>query len=326
MCTLCRVPLTNEHVASGWHKFNQNLYDSGRMPIAEANYNLYGTSHTMSEVSIETHLREVRTSRLHCAQATNLDKECLPLHNSIEKQRLEGVAHHNEEEKRKLEGNKRNVNQWHWEESDYTTWAKQFLTKGIKKIRIDVPEGGDIRITDVSKFSGDAIVNMRKGRTFATYDFDLVVDFKAKVKDFDSKGSVVIPEISSNNKDDLEITNLKIEGNDCAERSAALKAFRAEFVSKLTAVVEAFEEQIQKIVKDPSSYEPPHGDSSESEADSSSDEEEEKENAKKEGEQSPKPAESEANPSAAASAAGAAAGAAAEEVASPSTAETPTSE
>lgn len=42
MCSLCRVSKTEEHVASGWHAFNEKLFASGRMPIPETNYNLFG--------------------------------------------------------------------------------------------------------------------------------------------------------------------------------------------------------------------------------------------------------------------------------------------
>jgi len=43
-CSLCRVTKTEEHINSGWHKFNERLFAQGKMPIAEDNYTKYGRS------------------------------------------------------------------------------------------------------------------------------------------------------------------------------------------------------------------------------------------------------------------------------------------
>lgn len=41
VCPLCRCPNTEEHQASGWHKFNANLFKDGKMPIPLSSYEAF---------------------------------------------------------------------------------------------------------------------------------------------------------------------------------------------------------------------------------------------------------------------------------------------
>lgn len=65
-CSLCRVTKTEEHITTGWHKFNEKLFKEGKMPIALDNYNNFerhrhesgdvtSTSTNLPSKAIETH-------------------------------------------------------------------------------------------------------------------------------------------------------------------------------------------------------------------------------------------------------------------------------
>ena len=161
MCSLCRVNQTEEHVASGWHAFNQRLFSSGRMPIAETNYNLYEKP---KEDAAAGKTDGGSSSSAAAAAAGAPSSSAVPV-------AAGGSA-----------GSTRNVNAWHWEEADYSRWAKVFITEQLMKIALGVPVAGEapgsITVTEVAKISGDAYVNTRKGKTFSGYEFKITIEWK----------------------------------------------------------------------------------------------------------------------------------------------------
>lgn len=88
-------------------------------------------------------------------------------------------------------------NSWHWEEGDYSEWAKDRLTELL--LAAEIP---GCKITKVSKFEGDAYINKRKGRRFAGYEIELALEWEGTVKDDDGdivltvNGKAKMPEIS----------------------------------------------------------------------------------------------------------------------------------
>ncbi len=156
-----------------------------------------------------------------------------------------------------LAANKRNVNAWHWEESDYTPWAKKIITDNLKSISIPVPGGGLITITDVTKLSGDAYVNTRKGKTFSGYEFKITIEWKGELNGFSDKGKCHLPEVSADNNLEFEITNIKLDGPEGAEKEALLKTFRSAGRKAITTALEMFHDSLTQLAKDPSSFKPP---------------------------------------------------------------------
>lgn len=131
------------------------------------------------------------------------------------------------------DANKRNVNAWHWEENDYTNWAKDVIKKKLLSVRVEQGIGNVVKVTEVSKLSGDAYVNTRKGRVFAGYEFKINLEWTGEVLDASGnvtttyKGKAHMPEVSADVDDcDFEVSSIKLEGNESPEKDALLKLFQ----------------------------------------------------------------------------------------------------
>jgi activator of HSP90 ATPase len=107
----------------------------------------------------------------------------------------------------------RNVNSWHWEESNVLPWGqnrvKELFAQGTTLVDTEdvvVVTQGDAKLT------GDAIINRRKGKVIPAYELELRVDWKATKKNGENKGEtwtgeVKAPYISEENHDeDPEVT------------------------------------------------------------------------------------------------------------------------
>lgn len=231
-CSLCRVSSTEEHLASGWHNYNVRIFDGGKMPIPETNYNLFGRT------------------RLPSGSLDDLSPigpvSCYPFPLSIcilekPKEQASGApvsagASSAPASATALEANKRNVNAWHWEENDYTNWAKDLIKRKLLGVREETAkEGprGTVFVAEVSKLSGDAYVNTRKGRTFAGYEFKASLEWTGEWRNAEGeckhsfKGKAYMPEISADVDDcDFEVANVKLEGTFGHARQAGTRIAR----------------------------------------------------------------------------------------------------
>jgi len=100
----------------------------------------------------------------------------------------------------------RNVNNWHWTESDFTGWYKEKATTLFKDLPV---ETNDItcKITSVT-FEGDASVNTRKKKTILFYEFDITLKWEGTLNatGTSGKGTIQMPYISEeNDHDDFEV-------------------------------------------------------------------------------------------------------------------------
>jgi len=96
----------------------------------------------------------------------------------------------------------KNVNNWHWTESDYTNWAKNRLAELLDGIVIDTNK---IHVTTKDcTTTGEVTVNTRKGKTILFYELDVTVKWTGEWKDEveERKGTIHLPYISEENDDD----------------------------------------------------------------------------------------------------------------------------
>lgn len=73
-----------------------------------------------------------------------------------------------------------NVNQWHWEERDCTSWCKDRL----RDLLLDLNIGGEncsMRVSRLKRFTGDASILNRRGRAIAIYDITLLVEWSGSL-------------------------------------------------------------------------------------------------------------------------------------------------
>jgi len=96
----------------------------------------------------------------------------------------------------------KNVNNWHWTESDYTNWAKGRLSELLEGIEIDTPKA-HVTTKDCST-TGEVTVNTRKGKTILFYELDVTVKWTGEWKEEveERKGTIHLPYVSEENDDD----------------------------------------------------------------------------------------------------------------------------
>ena len=63
----------------------------------------------------------------------------------------------------KAEGSVWNVNNWHWEQKNYSKEAEDMLRKRIEKITFE-RDGINFSIQKISKIQGHAEISIRKGK------------------------------------------------------------------------------------------------------------------------------------------------------------------
>jgi activator of HSP90 ATPase len=76
-----------------------------------------------------------------------------------------------------------NANNWHWEEKNYTEFAKKYITDALtQKVRkecgpSDKPADTLIRFYEIKEIKGSASVTIRKQKQIFFYEFELTVYF-----------------------------------------------------------------------------------------------------------------------------------------------------
>lgn len=122
----------------------------------------------------------------------------------------------------------RNVNSWHWEESNVLPWCRTRLEELLKGVTL--VDDGNLCVKSAGnvKVEGDAIINRRKGKVIPAYELDVSFDWKGTTADDGEEwsGNVKAPYISEENHDeDPEVQiSVKEKGADAERvRSAIVK-------------------------------------------------------------------------------------------------------
>jgi len=123
----------------------------------------------------------------------------------------------------------KNVNNWHWTETDYTAWVKRRLTELI------VDQKFNTSVTEVEaktvKMTGEVSVNTRKQKVIFFYELDITIDWRGKLSDTeDVKGTIQIPYLSEeNDHDDFEV-RLTVEEESDNRRSRTKDELRVQII------------------------------------------------------------------------------------------------
>lgn len=118
-----------------------------------------------------------------------------------------------------------NVNNWHWTEKNATPWSKDKLKSLLTNFEITA---GDIKVTvtEVSKLTGEATANNRKGKLIFFYEWDIQLKWSGRVNEGQktaSTGLVKIPNLSEEN--DLDEVQLEVSVTETDDLSMTLKQF-----------------------------------------------------------------------------------------------------
>lgn len=205
ICSLCRKENTEEHQQSGYHKFNQQLFADGKMPISEQSYNDFESGRGGSNSNNKT----------------------------------EVVSH--------------NVKGWHWSTITLMPWFTSTLKNKITTTcNIPHPQNKDkcikIRLKSVS---GDAQLQNRKNRAFASFLVDLKFDARC-VLDTPThiQSSFNISDCSSDDVDDIAVSGLKFEsGTTDALNAEVSKIIKNQGLKLITSAVNAVLKEMQVFVK-----------------------------------------------------------------------------
>ena len=84
-----------------------------------------------------------------------------------------------------------NKNNWHWEEKDYTSMGKKFMTDNLTGMKIN-ENGIEIDLYEVKEIKGHATIAIRKQKLIKTFEFEIEVYFKAKREAEECQGRIII--------------------------------------------------------------------------------------------------------------------------------------
>jgi len=107
----------------------------------------------------------------------------------------------------------KNVNNWHWSETDCLAWSKKYLISLLSDLSIFDDEQGYIKTKEVSSVTGECTANVRKGKTIFFYEIEVKVPWEAKLSSNEDtvKGQFTIPYISEEHDDDK--MEVKVSGD-----------------------------------------------------------------------------------------------------------------
>ena len=97
-----------------------------------------------------------------------------------------------------------NTNNWHWEEKNYKQWANNRLTELLLSLTL-FEQGYSLSFPEISKLTGEASVNIRKGNTILFFEFEIEGSWKAKKEETEIEGKYKILEFNQEEMDDFQL-------------------------------------------------------------------------------------------------------------------------
>lgn len=157
-------------------------------------------------------------------------------------------------EKKSGTGSIWNVNNWHWENKNYTEIGKDYLThkiEGHSFARDDL----NFTLSRVSKINGEAQINIRKGKQIVIYEYELEAEFRAESEVDECTGNFRVTDINESDLDfEVVSINLTKEGSVGNKARTILKKCLKDELIKLvrnmTSDLMDLETNAEKLAKD----------------------------------------------------------------------------
>lgn len=209
-CSLCRVPCTEEHKFSCWHQHNEKLQAQGKMPMSLELFTQFEQQRYKKAKK-----KKKKKEKLNTSTSTATATSSIPPPQAV---------------------NKKNVNSWHWEERNCMPFVKKRIPELLLATDIPTNGYGTLRIVKVEEISGDAYINMRKGKFRLGFSITLgKVHWEGEHKTEDGtivgscKGTFAVNEFAEDARDadDYDIHKFKMddpEENKDEEESEKLLA------------------------------------------------------------------------------------------------------
>ncbi len=136
-----------------------------------------------------------------------------------------------------------NAGSWHWEERNWSSWAATHLKEKLSGMEF---ESDDLKVkTTCNEVSGDAYVNIRKGKKYMGYELKISVKFEGEDCDGKVSGKVDMPYVCEDvddHKYDVKVVVTSPSGSDCYDKVTAavrkdafidvIKKFTEEMMNK----------------------------------------------------------------------------------------------
>ena len=135
-----------------------------------------------------------------------------------------------------------NTQKWHWEERNANDFAKTALSAIFKDVVFDLAgDAGKFSVTDVTKCTGEAYCNLRKGKK--NYGHDMQMKLQLVVRRGDAvvaDGGIELPEVASD--EPALVLNVSLSKGDDALKAAVKAESKAPFLAAHAAFKAAFQE------------------------------------------------------------------------------------
>ena len=142
-----------------------------------------------------------------------------------------------------------NVNGWHWQERNMMGWGKDRMSELLTAITFELPGSeGAARVVEITKFEGDASVNIRKGnKKFAVFDLSVTCAWEgecvdAEGKETTAKGEIKLTDFASMNDEDEYVYKVTSSDGDKAAKERLKQKIEAAvapaFAPRLATVAE----------------------------------------------------------------------------------------
>ncbi|KAK9157141.1 hypothetical protein Scep_003715 [Stephania cephalantha] len=143
-----------------------------------------------------------------------------------------------------------NVHNWHWAETDCLDWSRTLLTNLLSNLTVlDGESDLFISTQTVSSVSGEAYVNVRKGKVIPGYEISLSLPWEGEARDpatgatlLKVEGAVEIPYIADENHDEDPEVKVTVKDDGPIGRTlkdAFLKKGKPLILEKVRVFVEA---------------------------------------------------------------------------------------
>jgi len=148
----------------------------------------------------------------------------------------------------------KNVNGWHWSETNLTDWSKEKLTELLVGI-VAMDEGsssGWCKTTSLEKCAGDVTVQSRKQKRFPLYELEIKIKWEGQLWDENGKvkteaaGHIKIPDLSEETFDDLEMT--VVLDDEKKDKMPLKEAMRTTGVKRIREACISFVKQLKESV------------------------------------------------------------------------------
>mmetsp|Transcript_4843 Transcript_4843/g.3320 ORF Transcript_4843/g.3320 Transcript_4843/m.3320 type:complete len:175 (+) Transcript_4843:615-1139(+) len=111
-----------------------------------------------------------------------------------------------------------NTNNYFWEEKSVAKWSEDTIKQCVSSFKHEF-KGGELRITEVKKCTGESSVSIRKGKKLVTYDYAIDLKWECHLLEGEKsiancKGEYVLPEVSQDEEFDWEVRATFTEDND----------------------------------------------------------------------------------------------------------------